>query len=1107
MTTKIKSGLIADNAIISAHISSGAISSAHLSSIDTDNVSEGSSNLYFTTARARTSLSVTDSGGDGSLAYDNSTGAITYTGPSAAEVRAHISVTDSGGDGSLAYSNGVITYTGPSASEVRSHLSAGTGVTYSSGEFSIGQSVATTASPTFADINITGDLNLTGDINSYSVTDLDIVDQTITLGVGQSESASGGSGIVVAGSNASILWDETNTEFDLNNPLHITTAALATAHVTVQETSGATTSLKAGGSVGYVGTDSNHPLRIQANAGTKIYVATDGKIGIGSNHYNPLQTVDISGSAAGLNLQGGNNRIYFSNYRAIEGATDASLLQIGEGYTDITLHGNVGVNEINPDLKFHVNSGTANVAAKFESTDSIGAIMLADNSGNVELCAVGSDFQVRNAGSSSKLTVLNSSGFVGVGVGNTAPSSMLHITGNSDNGDGACQLIINDEDSDEGSRVPSIQFKGNGSNTTRMRGSPSGFYLSSSSAMNDDFIVKSDGLIGMGISPTTRLHMKGTGDMIRLESTNSGTGGAQIDMLHFSSSIANEDIQAMINMGGYYSGTASAYFGSMRCIATDAGARHGRLEFLTRDNTAFNTGLTIDHQPCVGIGTTTPVAKLDVIGHSPSTAPSVYDYLYANGSGIRVHGEEAGIDLVGLDDGGHSASVLLRNTNQGFGIFNVPNDDTLRIRSFDAQAQNFYIHSSGGNVANLTDILILDKTGNVGITATASLRFNGTGDNTHAVGYDSTIDGSFIRGQNGVRVITGTGGGAERVRFDTNGNIYAQSATQNRLVLGSTGGVGSVNNSTNWIRGSGGSLQFNAASTGYVWESGGTARLAMTSTGVITQTTAGTSDSYDMILRSTDSGDPGLAIVRDSAVGFGIAVRAASDDYVDFQVNNGGQPGYTETGKLRLYHNGNISIPGTALWSTGVGNTFGSTGNHYMIRTSSSVGNETIIINNTQAGSVGVLQYRESAAIKGSYFIATSANGIYSSSGSDYRFKENVATITEDYLTKLTSLRPITYTHSANYDDDTSTTHTGFIAHEVAEVFPEFVEGEKDAVWTQEELDGRGDPDTTNETAGDAKYQAVAYERKEWNVYIVRALQQLKAENDVLKARITELEG
>ena len=110
-------------------------------------------------------------------------------------------------------------------------------------------------------------------------------------------------------------------------------------------------------------------------------------------------------------------------------------------------------------------------------------------------------------------------------------------------------------------------------------------------------------------------------------------------------------------------------------------------------------------------------------------------------------------------------------------------------------------------------------------------------------------------------------------------------------------------------------------------------------------------------------------------------------------------------------------------------------------------------------------------------------------------------------LTKLTSLRPITYTHSADYDDDTSTTHTGFIAHEVEEVFPEFVDGEKDAVWTQEELDARGDPDTTNETVGDPKYQTVAYNKKEWNVYIIRALQQLKAENDALKARIEALEG
>ena len=146
---------------------------------NTDNVSEGSSNLYHTTARARSSISVTDSGGDGSLAYNSTTGVITYTGPSAAEVRAHfssadgidisdgaisvtadtdlinegssnlyhttararasVSVTDSGGDGSLAYNSttGVITYTGPSASEARAHFSAGDGLSVTAGEFAI----------------------------------------------------------------------------------------------------------------------------------------------------------------------------------------------------------------------------------------------------------------------------------------------------------------------------------------------------------------------------------------------------------------------------------------------------------------------------------------------------------------------------------------------------------------------------------------------------------------------------------------------------------------------------------------------------------------------------------------------------------------------------------------------------------------------------------------------------------------------------------------------------------------------------------------------------------------------------------------------------------
>ena len=224
---------------------------------DTDSLSEGSSNLYFTQERARGSVSVTDAGGDGSLSYNSSTGVLTYTGPSASEVRAHlsagtgvalsagqisigqsvgtsddvtfnsvtanltgnvtgqvstlanhdtdnlsegssnryfteararssVSVSDAGGDGSLSYnsSTGVITYNGPSASEVRAHLSAGTGVSFAAGEFSIGQSVGTSDNVTFSKVtanlvgNVTGDV--TGTVSSLANHDTDDVSEGST---------------------------------------------------------------------------------------------------------------------------------------------------------------------------------------------------------------------------------------------------------------------------------------------------------------------------------------------------------------------------------------------------------------------------------------------------------------------------------------------------------------------------------------------------------------------------------------------------------------------------------------------------------------------------------------------------------------------------------------------------------------------------------------------------------------------------------------------------------------------------------------------------------------------------------------------------------------
>ena len=210
-TAKIKD-LAVTNDKLAGSIASTKI--AELNAFDTADLAEGA-NLYYTDARARAAVSVTDVSGDGSLSYNSSTGVITYTGPSASEVRAHftggagvdivdgeitvdmteitaglsgsirdavadfvegsdfvtfddstgtigvsaaaftgsarsvVSVTDAGGDGSLSYnaSTGVISYTGPSAAEARAHLSAGAGLDYDSatGAFSVGTGEVTNA--------------------------------------------------------------------------------------------------------------------------------------------------------------------------------------------------------------------------------------------------------------------------------------------------------------------------------------------------------------------------------------------------------------------------------------------------------------------------------------------------------------------------------------------------------------------------------------------------------------------------------------------------------------------------------------------------------------------------------------------------------------------------------------------------------------------------------------------------------------------------------------------------------------------------------------------------------------------------------------------------
>ena len=148
------------------------------------------------------------------------------------DARSAISVTDSGGDGSLAYNNstGVITYTGPSASEVRAHISAGTGVAISSGAISIGQAVATTSDVTFNDIQvdgnqvITGNLTVNGTQTNINTATLSVEDLNITVGkLATTSAATNGAGLTFgawsSGTIPTLTWDHSNARFAMNKSL------------------------------------------------------------------------------------------------------------------------------------------------------------------------------------------------------------------------------------------------------------------------------------------------------------------------------------------------------------------------------------------------------------------------------------------------------------------------------------------------------------------------------------------------------------------------------------------------------------------------------------------------------------------------------------------------------------------------------------------------------------------------------------------------------------------------------------------------------------------------------------------------------------------------
>ena len=216
--------------------------------------------------------------------------------------------------------------------------------------------------------------------------------------------------------------------------------------------------------------------------------------------------------------------------------------------------------------------------------------------------------------------------------------------------------------------------------------------------------VDASGNVGIGTNnPAYKLEIYGTGDLLRLYSTNTGAGGAQIDLIHDSSSPADSDSAGLINFLGRDADSALTTWASIRGVVGDLTGKGGDITFSNRLGSDFEESMRITHDGNVGIGTTSPTAHLTVNG-------SPYPYMsFDNSQDDSVANTSLGAMFFKgrqpdgtLDTG---ASIRAR----GAGAASNSNNDV--------PAQLVFATNPGGT-GGLVERMVINEVGNVGIGTT-----------------------------------------------------------------------------------------------------------------------------------------------------------------------------------------------------------------------------------------------------------------------------------------------------------------------------------------------------------------------------------------------------
>jgi hypothetical protein len=538
--------------------------------------------------------------------------------------------------------------------------------------------------------------------------------------------------------------------------------------------------------------------------------------------------------------------------------------------------------------------------------------------------------------------------------------------------------------------------------------------------------------------------------------------------------------------------------------------------------TAGAERMRIDSSGNVGIGTNSPSQKLQVNGNARL------------GTGAYL----------GFPDSG---GAFTRFTN---GEFIATSGQQLQLCADNSDGTIAFFTTSTGSASN--ERMRIDSSGNVGIGTSSTvynLQVNSAASTVVAVSSSNTASYPAFRlsntGTSGRAFQLGLGGSTSA--YSGQFYIYDETAAAVRMLFDTSGnvGIGTTTPTTGY--------KLNVGSTSAVTTLNGAAITLFTSGGLTSsvggvlnfrpQLGTTTSDIFNLSICAYDhSGDgnaDGLSINGSDGVSFSTGGNSRSERMrIDYSGNVG--IGKTSTDKpLEIYAATNPAIR-IQNSTTGTGTNDGllievggsdallnnyeagnlkfgtsnsermridSSGYVFLNCTSSPTSNSTAIINAIASGGDGInlkqtadgnnmfnlwqtgtanyvaISFNKGSSQTGVGSINCTTSATSYNTSSDYRLKESIAPMA-GALAKIAALKPVTYKWKLDGSDA-----EGFIAHELAEVCPHAVTGEKDAVYKD----------------GNPKYQGV--DTSFLVATLTAAIQEQQALITSLTARIVALES